>query len=263
MKRCVFCGAAAGNAEHVFPDWLSKEFGYRDSTVVMEREGGATHTWQSKIFQHKVKSVCQGCNNGWMSEIENKVKPYLGAMAKGTKIPTELDSEKQRDLALWAQKTFLVVQSMYPDATRNATQRMFRELFERKNIMLLSATLIGFNQSHSEPSNRAVGVHTVQIDKIHCPKEEEKYFLEQIAEDRRLICGGMKLGHVNFFIIASDIENSAMEFNIEGGMQKAQLIAPTPQVPVINWPTTLPSEIVGGWETIHSELTGDIFLSRL
>src|SRR5256885_10524437 len=226
IKKCVFCGSNAGNAEHVFPDWLSKEFGQRDSLVVMQQDGGVSRKWPSKIFQHKVKSVCQACNNGWMSDIEGGVKDYLGGMALGSKLPQWLDEDMQRKLALWAQKTFLVIQSMYPGEKRNATPRMFMELYERKDVLLLSATFVGFNQSHAEQDGRAVGTLTSQISSVKCSQADADYFKDQIAIGRRLIVAGMQLGTVNFFDVAGDMENTTIEFEVKNGMLTLQLIAP-------------------------------------
>lgn len=261
-RKCIFCDAPAGNAEHVFPDWLSKVFGQKDSMLVMEQEGGVSRTIPGKIFQHKVKSVCQKCNNGWMSKIENNVKDYLGGIATGTQLPIKLDSDMQRSMAIWAQKTFLIAQSLYPSENRNATDQMFKEMYGRKDVLLLSATFIGFNEYHAESDGRAAGIHMTQVPSVRFLQKDEKYFRNQIKNGKRLIVGSMKVGHINFFLVASDFENSTMEFNIPDGMLKLQMIAPTPQRDLINWPTTVPCEAFGGWEKIHKELMGEILITR-
>lgn len=48
----------------------------------------------------RVKCVCQGCDNGWMSAIENENKPHMLAMINDK--PTVLAPSQQKLLTRWA-----------------------------------------------------------------------------------------------------------------------------------------------------------------
>jgi hypothetical protein len=80
-KICIFCQRDDRKItkEHIFPDWLSKMFGdeVTGRNEGVNANGSIMFNYESKIFQQTVNSVCQDCNNGWMSEIENAAKPIL------------------------------------------------------------------------------------------------------------------------------------------------------------------------------------------
>ncbi|MFL6688584.1 MAG: hypothetical protein ACJ8IR_00110 [Alphaproteobacteria bacterium] len=54
---------------------------------------GDIHDWQ-------VKCVCEPCNNGWMRELENKVRPIIAPLIQGQ--PTILRMQDRRVIAGWA-----------------------------------------------------------------------------------------------------------------------------------------------------------------
>jgi hypothetical protein len=37
----------------------------------MDRDGRVVRTWRSRDIDMTAKVVCEGCNNGWMSDLEN------------------------------------------------------------------------------------------------------------------------------------------------------------------------------------------------
>lgn len=51
----------------------------------------------------RVKAVCRDCNTGWMSRLEESVRPLLTQLIAGQ--ATQLDDEAKTLLALWAFKT--------------------------------------------------------------------------------------------------------------------------------------------------------------
>lgn len=61
-----------------------------------------------------VRAVCQSCNSGWMSRLEQRTKPLLIQMIKGKRV--EIDMRKQRDIAAWAVKTIMVQNQLRPEA---------------------------------------------------------------------------------------------------------------------------------------------------
>src|SRR3954454_13509204 len=116
---CVFCGADGPlTLEHVFPDWL------RPFLAVHGDEDG---THRRQVFRvggeetdrsHKgapatltVRSVCAGCNNGWMSRLEGRAKPFLETMLRGHS--RTYYAGGQEVIATWLVKTALVAGSKF------------------------------------------------------------------------------------------------------------------------------------------------------
>lgn len=117
-KQCIFCGNKSSHeikitAEHVLPKWMKKEIPstkdgkytsyYSDDNEVKQRnfeKKGQT------AFDQTVNRICNECNNGWMSKLENEVKESLFGLIVGQ--PAPLFDEELHNLALWGVKTAIV-----------------------------------------------------------------------------------------------------------------------------------------------------------
>lgn len=138
-QRCLFCDEPANSREHIVGEWLGRALGI-DKTVVTSHQsptyqvkyspiGGRpeTHTTvktrTGHVASRRERLVCGGCNNGWMSALEESVKPILGPMLDGA-IPRVLSVEDQMLLATWAVKSAFVwehAQNSRPVASRSRT----------------------------------------------------------------------------------------------------------------------------------------------
>jgi len=87
MSKCAFCpSTAALTGEHLWSDWIngvlppaSYTFKKLDATTKKES------TWGGKELNLKAKVVCETCNSGWMSDIENgEAKPALSPLIRDT-----------------------------------------------------------------------------------------------------------------------------------------------------------------------------------
>jgi hypothetical protein len=56
-------------------------------------------TRQGPMTQRRIRNVCGRCNNGWMSQIVDRAKPFAASMIQDQ--PAELSLVAQRDLAGW------------------------------------------------------------------------------------------------------------------------------------------------------------------
>lgn len=56
-----------------------------------------------------VMCVCSKCNNGWMSNLENHVKPLLRSLMSD--IALTIDMEQQSALSIWAAKVAIVTEA--------------------------------------------------------------------------------------------------------------------------------------------------------
>lgn len=126
-RTCAFCDHQGDlSGEHIWPDWLGRgghigteQEGYEQriwrshgELVVAEPKGqrskGGQVRHQGKPHQKKLRVACRdGCNGGWMSQLEQAVKPSLLPLVKDN--DSNLDLHAQRTLASWATKTAMVM----------------------------------------------------------------------------------------------------------------------------------------------------------
>ncbi len=72
-----------------------------DGAVNEHRAGIATGSF-------RLKRICKGCNNGWMSRLEEQAKSVILPLMKTERKLGSLDEEECRILARWAGKTALI-----------------------------------------------------------------------------------------------------------------------------------------------------------
>jgi len=116
---CLFCGQvhrpksvyarAAATDEDIVPKWLQKYLGIQASLVtpmlVRSEDLTLLDVRQHVVAAFKTGGVCAGCNGGWMSDLENAVKPILTALIDGTRAFPDLGQSEFRVLARWTMKT--------------------------------------------------------------------------------------------------------------------------------------------------------------
>ncbi len=109
-RVCLFCPNPGGNKEDAWPLWLISSVG-ADSKSPTEYWNTVTappKRWAGPKFT--MKKICRECNNGWMSRLEQAVKPTMGSLVNDISMP--LDEEQQRLLARWATKTAMVIEGV-------------------------------------------------------------------------------------------------------------------------------------------------------
>ncbi len=97
------------------PEWLQKFFPSDDPAILWRVVGGEKTSWEKKGFSEKTKLVCRGCNNGWMSRLEDAAKDVLSPAIARTDLPCALDLRSQLIAAQWAMKTCYVFQGQAPE----------------------------------------------------------------------------------------------------------------------------------------------------
>jgi len=82
-KICMFCGKNGGNEEHIVGKWILRDLDlYKTKTKIgfgLQRKTGEMDEIEAPqpLGSFKTDSVCETCNNTWMSQLENQVKPIL------------------------------------------------------------------------------------------------------------------------------------------------------------------------------------------
>jgi hypothetical protein len=120
-RICVFCGASNVSKEHIWPAWAARYMAAEGPVqhflnIVQDGEDDQDRSWPQKTFTLVVRAVCQNCNNGWMSSLEQEVKPFFESAFDGR--GRLLHQGLQRNLAAWALKTLMMVQHQQGPARR-------------------------------------------------------------------------------------------------------------------------------------------------
>jgi hypothetical protein len=115
-RACIFCGASAGSAEHLFPNWLNGVLpppptGTADYERRQASDSGVeTRSWSiARAASETTNWVCHRCNTGWMSRLEERAKVHLVAAISGRFCRWKAGA--QLDLATWATKTAMVLEA--------------------------------------------------------------------------------------------------------------------------------------------------------
>jgi hypothetical protein len=107
--ECIFCGGSPLSKEHIWADWL-QDYIPRTFTKTAHNVSIVAES-QSEKFKGKVnrpgdphsqrlRVVCESCNNGWMSDIQNRVKENLSKLVLGQ--PADFSPGARLLLANWA-----------------------------------------------------------------------------------------------------------------------------------------------------------------
>ena len=105
-----------------------KHEGARKQFVVEHERHGKTSRFETSSLATRVGMPCESCNNGWMSELENAVKPFMAQMVFPGDM-TFLSEERRRLLSRWAVKVAMVNEFFKPDG------RFYFSDSERKEFM--------------------------------------------------------------------------------------------------------------------------------
>jgi hypothetical protein len=115
QRRCIFCRGTGLTKEHVWADWLK---GYIPKDMTDYSSLSATVHETHAEFGHKkhggdlrsrtLRDVCKSCNNGWMSQLQQRAKPYLLPLVFGD--VTAFDARAQEILSAWVAMFVMVAE---------------------------------------------------------------------------------------------------------------------------------------------------------
>lgn len=112
-RTCVFCGGTPVTREHVWPRWARTLWAREGplphfQQVAQDDRDDVERAWRREACSTTVSAVCQRCNNGWMSALEQQAKAMLEPMLHGR--GRVLHAGGQRTLAAWALKTAMMIE---------------------------------------------------------------------------------------------------------------------------------------------------------
>jgi hypothetical protein len=112
---CIFCneGLINKSREHVFPLWLLKYLSIEGVIISPTHSDKITGDTKSKR-RHDLSNfvsggICEQCNNGWMSDLENAAKPILIDLIDLKKETKDLSRDERMVISRWATKTIYVL----------------------------------------------------------------------------------------------------------------------------------------------------------
>jgi hypothetical protein len=113
---CIFCDNESGSEEHLWAAWMHRLIAF----APVNRQEGSGPVLIGQDPEITINTVCRTCNNGWMSQLEEKNVARLKPMLLNTAIT--LDPGGMKLLAEWAVKTAMVAESIKP---RNDNENFF------------------------------------------------------------------------------------------------------------------------------------------
>ena len=85
MRNCLFCDEAANSREDAWPRWLLKRSRKGTSGPIRARIGDQPERVYHSERPLAAKVVCQGCNNGWMSDLESRARDVIEPMLEAVR----------------------------------------------------------------------------------------------------------------------------------------------------------------------------------
>lgn len=118
-RQCIFCQNPVDSKEHVWSQWMHpflaeghEKKNYNRHTIIREPDGSEELTGPTgkpgQVFDIQVREICRPCNQGWMNDREQEVRPFLEPMLKAESIT--ITPEQMAELARWCAQKFIVLE---------------------------------------------------------------------------------------------------------------------------------------------------------
>jgi len=115
MAPCHFCYRQLGagprlvrSKEHIFAQWPLEDLEIADSEIQathFSSAGDVKSTRHHTMRNLVAGGVCADCNNGWMSQLETRVRRILLALMTNDRTVVDLAPDERELLARWTLKT--------------------------------------------------------------------------------------------------------------------------------------------------------------
>ncbi len=107
QKFCIYCGGTGMSKEHMWPDWLRAYVprnvaSWGQQAVTLYRTEDPKHIVRHRTgdpHAAKLRIVCEDCNTGWMSRLQEATKTVLVPLLEGREVI--LYPKDQQLLARW------------------------------------------------------------------------------------------------------------------------------------------------------------------
>jgi hypothetical protein len=254
LSACVFCGRtdAKITKEHVLPNWISTLFpSIIEGTAQMVKEDGSVHSFPMRAFQQQVRVVCKPCNEGWMNDLETSVKDLLGPMIRHGRA-TRLARFEQKQFAMWAIKTAMMLNYLYPRQQRVVPDTQLTDFYAAKAPLSTHSVWIAARESlENEEAEltlspvimQALGAYFIEPPGANdAPRWKE--------EERKIYRITFAVGHVAFQVFGHNLPRG--DHIIVPGIPPPGVLK---QIGVgwrrVGWPPPRMIESIGGLQGFH------------
>lgn len=150
-RECLFCRDTDLSNEHVFPQWLLNELNLRRVKLGMSHQtffGQQVSTRPLTPNSLVNGLVCKKCNNTWLSQIEDRIKPLIIELTKTKEIDSMVFQirENHETLAFWAYKTAIIL-NYASNFNKIVPKRHFKYLYQKRRIPENVNILLGFSRT--------------------------------------------------------------------------------------------------------------------
>jgi hypothetical protein len=226
--KCLFCQQEGKlSREHVIPQWIGKALQIQTNVEVYT---GSERVHTLEALSIVLPRICQGCNIGWMSDLEERVKPVLEPILLGARPGNRrvIDPSQQATLATWAVKTSLLL--------------TIREFEDQEHGWIPADNLQWLYQRRGAdlpPPGARVWVGGLQTDSI--PASAQAACLFGVEHQPLATCGTFSVGNVIFQVFCCPQDQAEHPPEVEEwlapkGLYKAALQQITHSSAPLNWP---------------------------
>lgn len=134
---CAFCQSDEPmTQEHLWPGWMAKVLDIDEDATNTQRFGIAGEQehfreYQRKPFKLTAGAVCAGCNNGWMSQLEDAMKATTEGILRGR--GRHLHERAQATISMWATVKLLVGEYTIPEDVRIIPPEHYPTVYEARD----------------------------------------------------------------------------------------------------------------------------------
>jgi hypothetical protein len=220
-RQCTFCSNQARSREDVYPKWLLQKIG--NVGPILHRMVGVPHTELSSPVI-KAKVVCEQCNNGWMSDLENETKLIMSPLVAD--LAVTISEGEQKVLARWTVKTAMMLDAACRRGRELCHAQASRErLRTHKEVPRLTAIWLGRFFRHELFSRGGRGWFTIN----EIPKAA-------YACITTFIFGHLVIQSMTIHAGAEYTEENFPRIRASDGPWNATLVQIWPNTGAVNWP---------------------------
>lgn len=210
------------------PDWLRRLLPSGDEAVHFRQIGkGERQEWTRKPFQEKSRIVCDGCNRGWMSDLEHKAAPILSPPIRHK--VCQFDPGEQAVIATWAVKTCLVLGTSQAGSAI-APGSHFAHVREGHPPPNVYVWIGSHYRGRDDPINSVFMQRPLSLEPLDDKLEQTDAF--------GYLCF-LAIGSLALLVVGSRYRNRTEVTPVPGPLDEAVIQVWPPAVEVIPWPPRL------------------------
>ena len=258
MNDCFFCGPTKNplTEEHVWPQWVSRLLlGKYESTHfinIRSTEKKTTGYRKSRLIDVSTKTVCDKCNNVWLSQFENtEIKPIASPLIRGED-SVVLSPNDQWKLAAWAYKMAILLEVSIPPGERPPLffypedRRQFRDTTTADEHVRIFVSKYQYGQ---RPGHAQLREHNFT------ERENKNRSFDLRVSTMTAGQLGMQVIAVRSVLSAELVYASEIEFNLLGKAKNAIVRVWPPNSEAVRWPprATMTQQDIEDWTEMWSK----------